>query len=330
MATERNSVLVAKELIRTADDSHYHCDRPCSIADVWHALGYMQTTLQQPIMNEMLQEDKRVGKCFAKILGGPPMSLEVARQLCSLRVARLQRAFRLEPEPEPEPKSLLHCNQVMQETQGSPFNTKYALLLPDLPVELLDLIINSLDMSDLKSMRLTSCAFNKLTLEHYKSSKKRLAVRIWYDADLPRTALKLWESPIWREITRTVILELPRTKQFYEKPHPSWDHSLQECADLTESTCNNRHLRLMLQLITSLPNLQRLTFVHNTMNDKLKAIIGGSVLGKDTPRSKAKEGLLTELDEIMKLNLKHGLLGISLGLATTEVREYVHHYVFRR
>lgn len=297
------------------------------IVGMEHESRFTYMSKLSKIIQDLLRDYSYVGHGFVKILSQPPITVDLAHQLSSLRFARLQRALSLRLKfklPSPytkEPRETAGTQIACEARSGS--------RLLALPVELLDMVIANL--SDLKPMRLTSRMFNKLILEHPKFPQQRVKAHFWFDGNLPETVLKSWGLPVLRQITSTVILEIPRTKRFYRDPNPAWNHPLQD--DTTSIRANDRCLRLVLELITSLPNLQRLYFVHNTC----RAASGdGStglpvwVLEKDTCRGKLSDDLLARLDDVMRMNIEHGLMGYSLGLAETQAGEFVDHYVFQK
>lgn len=353
MATRGDSVLTVRELLETADEARLRfalisaCllyPEICPTTSV--QLPYATSTLRgivgrefeskfafvkrpDTIIEGLLRDYAYVAQYFVKILSQPPMPLEFAHQLCGLRFARLQRALSLGLKS----KLTLPCTKKLRVTQGTQAacEIRSGSQLLALPVELLDMVITSL--SDLKPMRLTSRVFKELILEHSKFSQQRLKAHFWFDDSLPRTVLKSWKLPVLRQITSTVILEVPRTRRFYSNPNPAWNRPLQDDTTSVRDTMNARRIRLVLELITSLPNLQHLSLVHNTW----RAASGQSHMGlpswmpeKHTCRSNLRDDLLARLGDVIRMNIKHGLLGHSLGLAKTQAGGIVDRYVFQK
>jgi hypothetical protein len=198
--------------------------------------------------------------------------------------------------------------------------------LASLPVEVLDLILdhNLGSLADFQATRQISRAFNRIVIRTEEFKRWLGKVHIMLDSDMTKKAVRLRRGSVWREITHTVVLEIPRARPFYAAARPHWHNPLEDAPDT--AITDPDMLRCTLEFTTSLQNLQRCTLIHNV---PVRATQARSRTQKH--RNRSKKEFMDVFNGVIPANVEVGVVGHPIGTAgKPETRDVEDHFVFRK
>lgn len=290
-------------------DRTLYFSTPANVTDIGESIALVDPDALENVLLFVVKHHMPARLCFADVLE-IIRTKNVAEELCIERGMQLELA--LNEDTDDTSQSSPQGTTAHQATVAAAFTAATVepsiISLDTLPTEVACMVLDYLDVAELKAMRTYSRRYNDIILDLPAFKSKLGTVQLFLDASFPQLVLQLCKHKTWRDTTREVILEIPRRKPFYRVPKWYWGYPFGQpvgaSVGLSIDYLASPEYRLALGVVTSLPAAVECKFVHNTGSGKDKSRVH---------RGRFVKAFKAIMADVLHEGVKDGLIGYLQG-----------------